>query len=72
MKQVLRGLWSDAKEMFMPILTDVEGNFIGKAQIREKDCMIIFPSGAKIEFSYLDRDSDAVTNWQGKMSALVV
>ena len=72
MKQIERSLFPTAKDMFRPILQDVDGNYIGKSQIREKDKMIIFPSGAKIEFSYLDRDEDAVTNWQGKISALVV
>lgn len=65
MKQIERSLWPEAKDMFYPILTDTDGDFIGKAQIREKDKMIVFPSGAKIEFSYLDRDADAQENWQG-------
>lgn len=51
--------------MYMPLLMDEDGKFIGKANIREQDMVIRFPTGATIEFSYLDRDSDAETNWQG-------
>lgn len=55
--------------MYDPFLTYQEGEnrgkYIGKAQIREKDKVIIFPSGAKLEFSFLDIEADIKKNWQG-------
>lgn len=68
-KQLERSLWPEAKDMYYPFLIETKGprkgKFKGKAQIREKDKVIIFPSGAKLEFSYLDTDKDAKENWQG-------
>jgi len=68
-KQLERTLWPLAKTLFLPYLTHqsgkLAGKFIGKAAIKEKQMCIIFPSGAKIEFSYLDRDQDCEHNWQG-------
>lgn len=51
--------------MYMPLLTDKHGKFRGKAIIKEQEMLIRFPTGATIEFSYLDRDADAEMNWQG-------
>ena len=69
MKQLERTLWKEAKSMYSPFLYeqtgDRKGKFKGKANIKERDKVIIFPSGATVEFSYLDRDADAETNWQG-------
>lgn len=64
-KQLKRTLWKEAKKMYMPLLIDKKGKFIGKANIKEQDMIIVFPSGALFEFSYLDRDSDCEQNWQG-------
>ena len=68
-KQLERTLWPEAKDMFYPFLIEHtgprKGRFKGKAQIREKDKKIIFPTGATIEFSYLDNDQDCKENWQG-------
>ncbi len=64
-KQLRRTLWKEAKKMYMPLLMDVNGKFIGKAVIKEQDMIIRFPTGATLEFSYLDRDADAEMNWQG-------
>lgn len=52
--------------MYMPLLINDKGKFIGKANVKEQDMIIVFPTGATLEFSYLDRDSDAEMNWQGK------
>lgn len=68
-KQLERTLWPEAKDMFYPFLIEhtgpKKGKFKGKAQIREKDKIIIFPTGARVEFSYLDSDKDCKENWQG-------
>lgn len=68
-KQLERTLWPEAKDMYYPFLIETsgprKGKFKGKAQIREKDKVIIFPTGAKLEFSYLDSDKDCKENWQG-------
>ncbi len=49
----------------MPLIMGTDGKFIGKATVKEQDMIIRFPTGATLEFSYLDRDSDAEQNWQG-------
>ncbi len=68
-KQLERTLWKEAKKMYAPYLYIKDGprkgKFKGLSTIREQDKVIKFPSGATIEFSYLDRDSDCETNWQG-------
>lgn len=67
-KQLERTLWKEAKSLYRPYLyEEVNGKvrFKGKANIKEKDKVIIFPSGAIIEFSYLDLDGAVETNWQG-------
>lgn len=73
-KQLERTLWPLAKELFTPYLIHTEGprkgKFKGKAKIGEKAMIITFPSGAKIEFSYLDRDQDCEFNWQGRIRQL--
>lgn len=66
-KQLKRTLWKEAKKMYMPLLMNKDGKFIGKANIKEQEMLIIFPTGATIEFSYLDRDQSAEENWQGKI-----
>ncbi|WNO47294.1 hypothetical protein [Vibrio phage vB_VibM_10AMN] len=66
-KQLRRTLWKEAKKMYMPLLMNKNGKFIGKAVIKEQDMIIRFPSGATIEFSYLDRDQSAEENWQGEI-----
>lgn len=69
MKQLERGLWKEAKKMYAPFLYHttgpLRGKFRGKANVKEQAKTIVFPSGAMLEFSYLDRDSDAEQNWQG-------
>lgn len=64
-KQLRRTLWKEAKKMYMPLIIDSSGKFIGKAAIKEQDMIIRFPTGATLEFSFLDRDSDCEMNWQG-------
>lgn len=68
-KQIERTLWPEAKDMYDQFLKyqtgPNKGKFIGKAQIREKDKVIIFPSGCKVEFSFLDIEADIKKNWQG-------
>lgn len=64
-KQIERTLWPEAKDMYHDFLYDSEGKLIGKAQVREKDKVIIFPSGAKIEFSFLENEAETKKNWQG-------
>ncbi len=64
-KQMRRSLWREAKKLYLPLLINEEGKFIGKGRIQEQSMVITFPTGATIEFSYLDRDSDAEVNFQG-------
>ena len=68
-KQLERTLWKEAKKIYGPFLRyqsgPKKGKFIGAANIKEKDKLIIFPSGAIIEFSYLDSDQTTEENWQG-------
>jgi len=64
-KQLRRTLWKEAKKMYLPLIMNEDGKFIGKANLKEQDMIIVFPTGATFEFSYLDRDSDAEQNWQG-------
>lgn len=64
-KQLRRSLWKEAKKMYLPLIMDTNGKFIGKSALKEQDMIIRFPTGATLEFSYLDRDSDAEQNWQG-------
>jgi len=68
-KQLERTLWKEAKKIYGPFLRyqsgTKKGKFIGPAAIKEKDKLIIFPSGAMIEFSYLDADTTTEENWQG-------
>jgi phage terminase large subunit-like protein len=69
MKQIERTLWPEAKEMYDPFLKyqtgENKGKFKGKAQIKEQAKTIIFPSGAKVEFSFLDNEAEIKKNWQG-------
>lgn len=65
LRQLERTLWKEAKKMYRPFLTNKKGKFIGKAQIKEQAKKIIFPTGATVEFSYLDSDSTTEENWQG-------
>lgn len=62
--EIDKGLWVDAKRMYMPYLTDVNGKLIGKAKINEQQKTITFPSGARTTFSYLSTDKDADA-WYG-------
>lgn len=72
-KQVERALWPLAKSLYFPFLIyhtgPNKGRYKGKAQIRERDKVIFFPSGAKVEFTYLD-DLTVEENFQGKLYAL--
>ena len=64
-KQLERALWPSAKSMYMPFLVDKNGKFRGEARIQEQDHRITFPSGARLEFTYMDKDKDAELNFQG-------
>lgn len=72
--QLERSLWPEAKEMFLPFLVypsgPRRGKWIGKARIQEQKHRIVFPSGATIDFSYMENDKDAQLNWQGGLCAL--
>lgn len=56
--QLEESLWPEAINMFLPFLTyqsgPNKGKFIGKAKIREKNHLIVFPSGARCRFAYLE------------------
>lgn len=62
--EIDKGLWVDAKRMYMPYLVDVNGKFVGQAKINEQQKTITFPSGARTTFSYLSNDKDADA-WYG-------
>lgn len=62
--EIDKGLWVDAKRMYMPYITDTDGNLIGKAKINEQQKTITFPSGARTTFGYLATDKDADA-WYG-------
>lgn len=62
--EIDKGLWVDAKRMYMPYLTDSNGKLIGKSRINEQQKTITFPSGARTTFSYLSNDKDADA-WYG-------
>ena len=64
-QQLERALWPEAKAMYIPFITDENGKFIGKAKIQEKSHKITFPSGAILEFTYMDLDQSAQLNFQG-------
>lgn len=68
-KQLERTLWPAAKKLYMPFLIHHngprKGKFKDKANIQESKHIITFPSGAKVEFSYLEHDKDADLNFQG-------
>lgn len=70
LNQLELGLWKEAIEMVMPMLTypvghPREGKFIGKAKIAYAKHLIRFPSGAEWRFGYLDNDQSVVFNYQG-------
>lgn len=54
--------------MYRPLLEyqsgPLKGKWIGPARIKDKDHVIIFPSGAKSRFSYMQYDKDAMA-WYG-------
>ena len=64
-KQLDRALWPAAKSMYMPFLVDRSGKFRRKARVQEQDHRITFPSGAILEFTYMDKVKDAELNFQG-------
>lgn len=67
--EIDKGLFPEAKRMYMPYLTDSTGKFIGKAKINEQSKTITFPSGARTTFGYLstDKDADALTTPTGHL-----
>ena len=74
-KQLDNTLWPLAKRLYRPFLVyplghPKAGKFIGQANIKEAAHTIIFPSGAKMLFTYLDRYVDAENNLQGRLYAL--
>ena len=62
--EIDKGLWVDAKRMYMPYLVDTTGRFLGQAKVNEQQKTITFPSGARTTFSYLSTDKDADA-WYG-------
>lgn len=54
-------LWPAAKSMYMPLLKDDDGRWIGKSHISEQDHTITFASGARSKFAYClyPKDADA-------------
>ena len=65
MKQIERTLWPEAKDMYHNFLHDVDGRILPGAAIKEQAKVIVFPSGAKVEFSFLDNEAEIKKNWQG-------
>lgn len=67
LKQMQRALFKEAKSLYRPLITDSQGNYIGKAKITDSqgNYKVVFPSGATIEFSYLTCEKDAIDNFQG-------
>lgn len=61
-------LWPEALKMYRPFLEyqsgPLKGKWIGPARIKDKDHSIIFPSGAKSKFTYMQYDKDA-DSWYG-------
>lgn len=51
--------------MYHNHLYDENGKFKGKARVQEQAKVIVFPSGAKLEFSFLDNENEIKKNWQG-------
>lgn len=62
--EIDKGLWPEAKLMYMSILKDENGKWIGKSHISEKTKTITFPSGARTAFAYLELDKHA-DSWYG-------
>ena len=62
--EIEKGLWPEAKLMYMPLLQDENGKWIDKAHISEKTKTITFPSGARTAFAYLELDKHA-DMWYG-------
>lgn len=62
--EIDKGLWPEAKLMYMSLLRDSNDKYIGKSHINEQTKTITFPSGARTAFSYLQNDKDADA-WYG-------
>lgn len=62
--EITKGLWPEAKRLYLPYLTDEKGKFKGMAKINEQEKTITFPSGARTTFAYLSNDKDA-DSWYG-------
>lgn len=62
--EIDKGLWPEAKLMYMPLLKDVDGRYIGLAHINEQSKTITFPTGARSCFTYLELDKNA-DSWYG-------
>lgn len=65
-------LWPEAVKMYSPFLKHQsgpkKGQWIGKARIRDKQKEIIFPSGAKTKFAFLELDKHADSYYGAELS----
>jgi len=56
--QLEESLWPEAVNMYLPFITHqsgpLKGKYITGSKIREKNHLIIFPSGARTRFAYLE------------------
>jgi phage terminase large subunit-like protein len=57
--EIDKGIWPEAKLMYMELLKDDGGKWIGLSHISEQTKTITFPSGARTAFGYLTYDKDA-------------
>lgn len=69
-----QGLWLEAVKMYRPLLQYQDGpnkgKWIGQAKIREKDKVIVFPSGARSKFTYMQYDKDADSHYGSEYSRI--
>lgn len=67
-------LWPAAVEMYRPFLEHQSGPLKGKwitgAKIKDKEKAIIFPSGAKSKFAYMQYDKDADAYYGAEISRI--
>lgn len=65
-------LWPEALKMYRPFLQyqsgPKQGKWIGQANIRDKQKEIIFPSGAKCKFAFLELDKHADSYYGAELS----
>lgn len=72
--EIETALWPEALKMYKPFLEYQSGPKKGKllpgVRIRDKDKTIVWPSGAKTRFAYLQNTKDAMA-WYGSQLSRV-